>query len=268
MCGTYTYIHSCIHSLTKTNPHRKNHKIRVVEMATREVRDFSGSGDQASRDPSSTPDGPRDTCSFNFPGAMSLDRRLQRLVVSDLYGLREVDLQTGSTRTVVQWTGHYHALKRAPWPAESSVAINDFADGPLEVASLGSRSSLPDKEIDSDRRAPIVEMYFSNDGKTLFFVNVVRDFIRTMSVAGPSGVSVTSSVFKDNLAPQGGGMDVYGAQALVAVNDSTFSGVCVCIYVSIYIYMCVCVCMCMYVCVYVYNCHVYVCICVYMCVCV
>jgi hypothetical protein len=109
-------------------------------MATRQVSDFSGSGDQASHAPTASPDGPRETCSFDFPAAMTLDTRLQRLLVSDLVGLRQVDMQTGATRTLLPWTRHYHALKNVvrPW---SAIAISDFADGPVEIASFGSRTS-------------------------------------------------------------------------------------------------------------------------------
>jgi hypothetical protein len=202
---------------------RKNHKIRVVDMATRQVSDFSGSGDQASLSPTATPDGPRDTCSFDFPLAMALDKRLRRLLVSDLIGLRQIDLQTGATRTLIPWTGHYHGLKLLPRPW-AVIAMNDFADGPVEVASLGSRTSLADMEIGSDRRAPIVEMHFSHDGRTLFFVNSRRDFVRSMYVSGPAGVEVRNSYFKNNMARLGAGIDIYGAQSQVAVIGSAFSG--------------------------------------------
>jgi hypothetical protein len=160
----------------------------MVDMATREVSDLSGSGDQASLDPKSpSPDGPRDTCSFHFPYTMALDRRLQRLLVSDLVGLRQIDLQSGTTHTVFRWSSHYHAVKLVlrPWAV---IHMNDFADGPVQTASLGSRTVLADMKTGSDRRPPIVQMHFSQDGKRLFFVNARRDFLRSLSVAGLSGI--------------------------------------------------------------------------------
>ncbi len=205
-------------------PSRKNHKIKVIDMVTREVSDFSGSGDQAINDLVTSPDGPRQTCRFNFPMAMALDKRLQRLMVSDLLGLREVDLQTGATRTIVRWKEHYHALTQLEHSVSRQAQMNDFADGPLEIASMGSRASVPGRELDVDRRAPIVQMQFSADGRQLFFVNVVRDFIRSMYVAGPTGVDIRDCAFRENMAPHGAGLDVLDAQSLVQVSGSRFIG--------------------------------------------
>jgi hypothetical protein len=211
------------HDLQHTIHGRKNHKIRVVDMRTRRVDDFSGSGDQASLEPTASRDGPRESCSFDFPLAIALDRRLQRLLVSDLIGLRQIDLLTGATHTLMPWATHYHAFKLVlrPW---GSIAMSDFADGPVEIASLGSQTSDPLIELGSDKRPPIVEMHFSSDGTRLFFVNARRDFIRSMYIAGPSGAEIRGSSFKNNVAPQGAGLDLHAAQANVVVADSSFSG--------------------------------------------
>lgn len=188
------------------------------------MSDFSGSGNQASLEPRESPDGPRDMCSFYFPLAMALDGRLQRLLVSDMIGLRQVDLQTGATRTILRWAGHHHALKMIFQPIRADVSLSDFADGPVEIASLGSRTSVANIEIGSDRRPPIVEMHFSHDFKKLFFVNSRKDFIRSLSVAGPAGVDIRDSSFKDNKAPLGAGLNVHEAQSPVTISGSVFAG--------------------------------------------
>jgi hypothetical protein len=83
---------------------------------------------------------------------------------------------------------------------------------------------FPDLEIGTDRRAPIVAMSFSHDGKRLFFVNSRRDYIRSMYIGGPAGAEIHSSTFNNNLARQGAGLDVQSAHADVLIAATTFSG--------------------------------------------
>jgi hypothetical protein len=102
--------------------------------------------------------------------------------------------------------------------------MNDFADGPVELASLGARSIIPNLEVGFDRRAPIVKMRFSHDGKRLFFVGPQRDYIRSMYVSGPSGVKIHQSLFNTNTAQQGAGINIERAQGDVEIIKSGFSG--------------------------------------------